>query len=202
MVNIKLFVEGGGHNNHALRTQCRRAFVKLLQKAGFQGRMPRIIACGNRRAAFDQFRTTLEGPDPVSAVLLVDSESYANQGSPWDHVATREDDKWAKPLGAEDEQLHFMVQCMEAWFMADPEALEKYFGHGFRPKALPQNPQIEAITKSDLLSKLESASKASSKGRYGKGRHSFDILAALEPEKIRQKSPWAKRFFSTLDQLL
>ena len=46
MKAVKLFVEGGG-DSHALRTECRAAFSSFLQKAGFSGHMPRIVASGS-----------------------------------------------------------------------------------------------------------------------------------------------------------
>jgi predicted ATPase len=123
----KLFVEGGGDND-SLKTECRRAYAMLLEKAGFKGRMPRIVACGGRRNAFDQFATAVgagEGPPPL---LLVDSEEPVETGDPWEHVAHRLDDLWVRPAEATEDQLHFMVQCMEAWFLADRIASESFLG--------------------------------------------------------------------------
>jgi hypothetical protein len=92
----KLFVEGGGNHNDALRTECRRAFTALLEKAGFRNHMPRIVPCGGRRNAFDQFCTALKGGERL-AILLVDSEAPVSQESPWQHVAKRQGDEWARP---------------------------------------------------------------------------------------------------------
>ncbi len=36
---------------------------------------------------------------------------------------------------------------------------------------------------------------------YGKGAHSFKLLATLDPAKLRAASPWAERFFATVDRL-
>ena len=201
----KLFVEGCGENNSALQTECRRAFRKLLEKSGFTGRMPRIVACGNRRTAYDQFCTALEGQrDRDVFVLLVDSESAVTTKSPWEHVKNRKGDGWPMPSGASDDHLHLMVECMEAWFLADREALRKYFGQGYRDNALPSSTaEIEKVRKRDLYTKLAAASRATTTQRkYGKGQHSFDLLARLDPERVRKASPWAERFFSTLDRLL
>ena len=35
-------------------------------------------------------------------------------------------------MGATDEQAHLMVQCMEAWFLADRETLAAVFGRGLK----------------------------------------------------------------------
>jgi hypothetical protein len=44
-----------------------------------------------------------------------------------------------------------MVQAMEAWFLADREALAEFYGNGFSAQNLPGSPtNIEAIPKDDL----------------------------------------------------
>ncbi len=46
---------------------------------------------------------------------------------------------------------------------------------------------------------LENATKnTKTKGIYGKGSHSFKLLALLDPSLIRRASPWADRFFQAL----
>lgn len=169
--------------------------------------MPKIVPCGSRRRAYEQFLHSLERPRQVGPIdivlLLVDSEAPVAGPSPWEHVKNRQGDGWKKPLEAEDDHLHLMVQCMETWFLADRPALEAYFGQGFRDSALPAaTAKIEDVGKADLLSKLKAASKDSQKGGYDKGKHSFKLLATLDPEEIRSASPWAERFFSTLDKML
>lgn len=61
---MKLYVEGGG-NAASLKTACREGFSKLLEKAGFKGRMPRIVACGSRNDAFDSFCTAIRIGEPA-----------------------------------------------------------------------------------------------------------------------------------------
>lgn len=200
---VKLFVEGGGNNNHELKTQCRKAFAQLLERAGLKGRLPRIVACGSRQAAYNHFCATVGDKNEVT-LLLVDAEAPVTGKSPWEHVAKREGDKWEKPIGATDEQLHLMVQCMEAWFFADRAALKKYFDNGFNENSLP-NPtvSIESISKADLFDRLKRATKETkTKGAYEKGAHSFKVLEHVDPSRVRKASPWAERFFSTLDTLL
>jgi len=201
---VKLFVEGGGDGD-ALKTECRKAFTKLLTEAGFGGRLPRVVACGSRRNAFEQFCTALAAPTNTElAILLVDAESAVSHESPWQHVAEREGDKWARPRGATDDQLHLMVQCMEAWFVANPSALKKFYGSGFHESKLPASTvKPELMSKTDLFRKLSEATKdTKTKGRYGKGEHSFQLLATLSPSLIRAHCPWAARFFDTLKDKL
>ncbi|HEX4964294.1 MAG TPA: DUF4276 family protein [Thermoanaerobaculia bacterium] len=201
---VKLFVEGGGDND-SLKTECRRAFTRLLERAGFAGRLPRLVACGGRQKAFKQLCTALgDGSRTDLAILLVDAEGPVTQGSPWEHVAQHPDDEWSRPDGASDDCLHFMVQCMEAWLVADRRALRDFYGQGFHDNALPPaTGRLEAVAKADLHRKLEQATRdTKTRGTYDKSKHSFALLAALDPKLVRQASPWAERFFATLDRLM
>jgi hypothetical protein len=118
-------------------------------------------------------------------------------------VTQRPGDKWEKPAGATDDHLHFMVECMESWFLADKEALEKFFGKDFNRRALPAaTAKIESVPKPDLLDRLKQATRSTKKGAYGKGQHSFKVLETLDPARIRGACPWAERFFATLAKLL
>lgn len=195
----KLFVEGGGNNNDALAKECREGFTKLLQKANLKGRLPRIIPCGGRTAAFKDFRNALSHATPGDRLfLLVDSEDPVSSPSAWQHVADRPGDQWIQPLEATEEQLHLMVQCMEAWFLADRAALKRTFGTLDESPLPKTSVPIEQLDRKKLLQALD---RALIKG-YSKGDHSFKILAELDPAKIRAASPWADRFFDTLEKKL
>ena len=181
-MSTKIYVEGGGDTNE-LRTRCREGFSEFFRKAGFEGRMPRIIAGGGRQQAFELFRTALKNTKlDEFVVLLVDAEDPVAEGSGvWNHLESR--DGWDSPQGADEENTHLIVQCMESWFLADKEILAAFFGVGFKPSALPANTSIEQISKQDVLEGLKKATRAcEKKGEYGKGRHSFKILAKLSPE--------------------
>ena len=96
--------------------------------------------------------------------------------------------------------MHLMVQCMEAWFLADKTILTQYYGGKFRESALPANPRIEEVPKNDLLDGLARATVATSKGRYHKTQHAFDILERLDPQSVQQQSPFAGALFAVLLQ--
>ena len=200
-MSVYVYVEGGGEGG-ALKKACREGFSKFLRKAGLAGNMPRIVAFGSRYNAFNYFNTAVAtGKDTV--LLLVDAEGpvvapVAN-ARPWQHLKDRDD--WNRPNQASDDQCHLMVQVMEAWFLADTTALKSYFRQGFREGALPQNSNVEEVPKRDIETKLKLATRATSKGEYSKGKHSFEILAELDPARVRHKSPYAERFLSTLQQL-
>lgn len=199
-MRVTLYVEGGGDHNKALQTQCRRGFSEFINRAGFQDRMPRIVASGGRRHAFDSFRTShAEGTPGHVSMLLVDSEGPVDQTSPWAHVQDR--DGWERPTRASDDQLHLMVQAMEAWFHADKDALATYYGESFRTSALSQSANVEGIPKADLFRGLERATQAcEQKGKYSKGEHSFVILGKIDPARVRSASAWANRFINALQR--
>jgi hypothetical protein len=200
LVAIKVYVEGGG-DGHALRTDCRRGFRTLFEKAGLAGRMPRVVACGSRNEAFNDFCTALHRVGPGEFVcLLVDSEDPVVDGtSPWAFLNARPADRWEMPAAASDDNAHLMVQCMEAWFLADPGAIERFFGPGFHRNALPARTDVESIPRNDVFAALGRATYACApKGQYRKGWHSFDLLASLDSEKVERASPYAARLFETL----
>ena len=86
----------------------------MLDKAGFGGRLPRVVACGSRNDAFRDFKIALrervERKDDEYPILLVDSEdpvagsdrSDANPSGAWSHLSRRDD--WTRPSGAKDDQ--------------------------------------------------------------------------------------------------
>ena len=147
-----------------------------------------------------KFRTALGSRKAEEfIVLLVDSENPVADGSgPWLHLRAR--DGWEKPDEATDENAHLMVQCMEAWFLADKDNLAAYFGHGFNRNALPGRQEIEDVAKGDVLGGLKNATRQCKKGEYGKGRHSFDILEQTDPANVMAASPHARRLVETLRQ--
>lgn len=207
---MKLYVEGGG-DSHLLRTACRQGFTKFLERAGLRRHMPRIVACGGRQQAYDDYCTAIANGE--EAFLLVDSEAPVAQAAqpgdandeearqawlPWIHLKTR--DNWDMPANGEDGHCHLMVQCMETWFLAHREALKMYFGQGFKEDQLPPatNP-VESVAKKRVYGSLENATHdCKTKTQYGKGEHSFKILALVDPAKVTATSPWAKRFADAL----
>lgn len=208
MVDAVLFVEGGGNDNKALRAAAREAFKRLLTRAGLSSRLPRVVPCGSRRAAYDDLCIALRGAEPASrCFLLVDAEAPVT-GAPgedaaWAHVSTREGDRWPRPDALHEDHLHLMVQVMESWFLADREAVAAYFGPDFAEATIPAETRpLESIPKATVAKSLDKAARKTPKKGYDKGRDSFALLGRLDPAKLKAASPWARRFFDVLDRLL
>jgi hypothetical protein len=195
-VRISIYVEGGGPRAKApSAVACRKAFRLFFEKLLGDRPMPHIVASGSRDEAYRDFCRELETNPERLAILLVDSEDPV----PADKTAAaylRARDHWTKAMP--DDQVHLMVQCMEAWFLADAPAVVLYYGREFREAALSGNPNIEAISKRDVMNKLESATRATAKGTYHKSRHGFDILERIDPNRVRQASRHADALFAFL----
>lgn len=184
MVNVVVYVEGGGTTSE-LRTRCRRGFSEFFQRAGLRGRMPRVVACGSRQDTYSDFCTALRSAAKSGKlpVLLVDSEARVKDDcTPWDHL--RRSDNWSQPDGASVDHVFLMVQCMEAWFVADRSVLESFFGQRFNAKAL-----------------YDATRHCRIKGKYDKARHAFDLLALTDPVRVTQSCPHAERLIRGLSAL-
>lgn len=193
---FKIYVEGGGDTNK-LRSECRKGFSSFFESAGLRNstKMPSVSACGSRDDAFDAFCTAVtvarklkkKQKQKYLPVLLVDSEASVADGEKrWEHLKQRDD--WDKPNSVNEDQVFLMVECMESWFLADRECLKSYFGQGFNENSLPNETASEKITKAKVFSSLKMATRKSKKGQYGKGSHSFEILAKISAPTVEANS--------------
>lgn len=199
-MSIQIYVEGGGDQRKTL-DDCRRAFGELFAKVVPMGRRPRVIACGSRISAFKDFRTAIEVNREQQVLLLVDSESpVAPESSAWGHLASRPGDGWTQPPNTTDDQAHLMVQCMEAWILADRETVSAFYGDGFLRNSLPAQSNVEMVAKNDLIESLERASRPTQKGKYRKTKHGFDLLATIDPAKVRRASRFGNRLFLMIEK--
>ncbi|MCS6909022.1 MAG: DUF4276 family protein [Anaerolineales bacterium] len=192
-MSVYLYVEGGGDSSEE-HSRCREGFRKLLEKAGFSGRMPRIVAGGGRRATFDRFKTALLDSGKT-AILLVDSEVPVTR-TPWEHLQVH--DGWERPAAAVDDQAQFMVTCMETWMMADRAALREFFGSALNEGALLPLNDLERRQRDEVQEALERATGQ----QYRKGKRSFQVLAGLSPATLQQHLPYFRRLVETLNAYL
>ena len=204
-MSVTVYVEGGG-DRAELKRQCRKGFQELMANAGFGGRLPRVVACGPRNRAFCSFERALRNGDGYP-ILLVDSEDPvagtnrydANPSGAWRHLVQR--DRWTRPSGAKDDQAQLMVTTMETWLLADRQTLIAYFP-AMSANALLPDADLESRRKPDVTVALRNATRSSSKGRYHKGNHSFDLLGRIQPEKLKNRLPHFRRFVETLKERL
>ena len=102
------------------------------------------MACGGRQQAFSRFSTAVRSSQAGEVcVLLVDAEAPVTSATAVEHLHDR--DYWDFPV-LDRHGLFLMVQAMEAWFLADREALANFYDGGFLANSLPGSPtNVEAI---------------------------------------------------------
>ena len=195
MVTAKLYIEGGGEEKY-LRISFRESWKAFFEKAGLDGKTM-IVRGGGRQQTFKRFSTAVLDAVPGTVpFLLVDSEGPVTPGhSTWRHLLDR--DKWHRPEGVGDNQAFLMVQIMETWFLADREALRKYFGAKLKDKAFKIWPNLEDVPKHQVFEALKAAT-ALCKKNYSKGKISFDLLAQVDPFRVENACPHAKALLEKL----
>src|SRR5262249_33320457 len=151
---IRIYIEGGGDAAEG-KTRLREGFAvffkDLVQRCRARHLGWSIVACGSRESAYDKFCHAVRDHRDSFCVLLVDAESPVTT-SPWEHL--RNQDRWNLPVTSDD-HCHLMVLVMESWLMADPDALERFYGQGFRRKELPPHSNVEAISKETIETALK-----------------------------------------------
>jgi uncharacterized protein DUF4276 len=195
---IRIYVEGGGDRSDtkaAIREGFSHFLQPLRQLARDRGLGWSITACGSRNAAFGSFQTARDTHPDAFLVLLVDSEAPVVHG-PWEHLRVR--DGWDS-REVPDEHCHLMAQAVEAWLIADPEALAGYYGQGFQRNALSRRQDVEAIPKQELAQSLDRATQHTQKGRYHKIRHCSDLLGRLNQERVRSRARHCDLLFTSLE---
>jgi Domain of unknown function (DUF4276) len=196
-MDIVIYFEGGGNSAEskaALRLGMS-GFLKPLVDMARQRRCRwSITSCGGRDQACDAFLDALQNEPQKFNVLLVDSEA-AVASLPRAHLQQR--DGW-NLNGAQEEQVHLMAQCMEAWLVADPEALAAYYDQGFNANALPKRINLEEEPKVQIYAALENATRQTQKGGYGKIKHASVLLKRVSQDKAKKRCAHCERLFTTL----
>jgi hypothetical protein len=180
-VSTYIYIEGGGDAKQ-LKVQCRKGFRQLLERCGFSGRMPRLVACGGRSATYSDFKTAHESNKAEYVAMLIDSEeTVSDPEKTWDHLKNR--DLWEQPDGADDEQVLFMTTCMETWIIADRYTLRQHYGSSLQESALPSLNTLEQRSRQEVQEGLKHAT-GSCANAYQKGKRSFEILGKVKPEVL------------------
>lgn len=191
----------GGSSRRSERTRFLLAMRAFLRNGGTHAGnpppAPGVVVCGSRGEALRKFRKACSRPSAVTPLLLVDAEGPVDwgRGSARDHL--QRVDNWDLRF-TDDRSVHLMVQFMEAWFVADPETVEAYYGKGFRKKALPAATDPERVGKSQVLTALKQATAGTRRRRYDKTRDAPALLELLDSRGVAARCRGCARLFSAL----
>ena len=217
-MRCRLYIEGGGRadpdpgqmNREAMvdanAEAFRRGWQIFFNKAGADGQMLEIAVGGGQQEVFALFndqlnRYTGQAETEPQPLLLVDSEEpIANGNTVWDHLQTRNQHRFQKPTGADDHSAFMMVQAMETWFIADPPALQRFFGSSLDTSAFENLPALETILKEAALNTLQQATLRCGR-HYSKGRRSYGLLAEIDPQTVAAACPHADQLLTYLRTL-
>lgn len=178
MTEIRIYFEG----SPKLRAGFHSFYSELRDKANSMRRSISFVAGNGRDDAIHDFGLAIESHPTAWNILLIDSEECFRDALAKDLCRTNH-------IGqAHARSVFWMVQIMESWFLADPIALSKYYGIGFNAKHAGKHKDIETISKADVLAKLKRATRTTAKGEYHKTAHAPDLLAKIDPDRVRGAS--------------
>jgi Domain of unknown function (DUF4276) len=202
VVSSYIYLEGGGESKD-LKMRCQRAFHQLLDRMGFTGRKPRLVACGSRQESFDRFRTAHEASGRNFVALWVDSEEpMRDVESAWSHLANVTTvTAWRKPTGVTEDQVLLMTTCMETWIVADQVALREFFGQHLMANRLPALTNLEQVSRNSIQDALKRAT-CNCSNAFTKGKRSFEVFGAIDPETLNEHLPSFARVWRILQQKL
>ncbi len=199
MSGIAIYVEGGGDSSEqkaTFRIGISEFFGCLREMARERRWKWKVVPCGSRNFTFDAYCHSVQTAPDQCSILLVNSEQ-AVLHSPKQHLINR--DGWAINDFSES-SIHLMVQTMETWIVADPDALAAYYGQQFRTNVLPRTQLLEDVPKAQLANALNQATENTQKGRYNKIRHGSDLLRRVDPKRAKERCPSCRRFFDAVAQ--
>ncbi len=201
MSGVAIYMEGGGRGPDT-RAALRRGMDALLgpvkRAARDKSLRWKLICCGPRDEALRGFRNAARNGEAAIVLLLVDAEGPVATG-PCEHLHAR--DGWDM-RGVDATSVHLMAQTMEAWIVADADALGRYYGQGFNAGALPRAVDLESVAKQDLERALRRATDGTRKGRYRKIEDASDLLQRIDAERVKARCRHCRRLFDELGGMI
>lgn len=217
MVKLNLIVEGGVYTNNvsaetasnveSLRQSLHKFFTRLLNRSDIE--ITVFMGAGYRNAT-KQF---VESIQPMG--LFVDSDLPPDIKHLWfDKLANKEHPEMTITIPEDKIQyIFFMIQEMEAWFLKQPECLDRWaISEGYSRKdaefdisnhSLIKGKDIESIAKpSEKLALIMKRFffKGTKAARYGKLKTSPQLLDSLDIDSLLPLDSELQRFVSVINE--
>ena len=158
----------------------------------------KLVCCGSRDEAHRAFQNALRNGDDGIVVLLVDAEGPV-EAQPRAHLHAR--DGWDL-TDIDGQSVHLMVQMMEAWIVADADALRSYYGSASTRARYRERMILERVGKPTLENSLQRATERTQKGRYKKIAHASDLLKRIDAEQVKARCRHCGRLFDELGRMI
>ncbi|MGA3025137.1 MAG: DUF4276 family protein [Bryobacteraceae bacterium] len=188
VTDLHVYFEG----DRALREGLREFLKELYEAASASSAMTRLIPA--RGTPVDRFKIALQQNPNALNILLLDSEGPA--GGKVYKERLEEIPEEARGC------VFWMVQIMESWFLADPDALARFYKQGFGRNLFKQWNDVEAVPKADVETILHDATQQTKSGRYHKTAHAPRLLKLIDPDRVRQKSAHCREMFDRVPAML
>jgi len=179
-MEVRIYFEG----TRTLRPGFERFFSALKSAAREANSEIEFVAARNGPS---DYRKALRSHPHAWNILLKDSEEQM----PKNPVALCERHGIDPTLVAD---VFWMVELMESWFLADPNALAEYYGRDFSATALRKTQDVERIAKAEVLKRLKRATK----NKYHKVQHAPHLLARLDPHRVQKHARYCRKLFDTV----
>ncbi|HAN79037.1 MAG TPA: hypothetical protein DCQ31_15340 [Bacteroidales bacterium] len=172
---ILLFVEGEPNSPNG---DLRKGLIDLLQKQ-LKGQLPKIIigggySQGGKTQTVHKFKTNKLNAD--IALVLVDLDKPENE---------RENDLKELELLDVKDNVFYMIQEMESWFLSQPDVLDKFYGVDKNKKQvsdkIPKKKPADIEHPDEVLKRI---TENSQKGEYHKIKHAVELLKLLDADKL------------------
>jgi Domain of unknown function (DUF4276) len=170
-MEIRIYFEG----NKALRSGFEIFFSELKTAARAARSTLEFIAARN---GVSDYRKAARTHPQAWNILLRDSEGPVPSQRPNDTF--------------------WMVELMEAWFLAHPKALSDYYGEGFLSTTIGNSADVERIPKVEVLNRLKQATRNTTKGEYHKVKHAPFLLEKLDSIQVRGRAEHCRRLFEAV----
>ena len=181
MANCVIFVEGA---RNTINGNLRTSFGKLFMQA--ERPNPDVNMSNDMAEAIKKFlvETNNRTSSYKKVFLLIDLDGPE---------ATRADWLAKHKLTQYQEHVFFMVQEMEAWFLAQPAVLEVYYPR-LKHDLIGRSPMAIAKPSDELAERT----KNSSKGKYAKVRDGAQLLMKLDLRQLQADFPDVARLIAAL----